>query len=352
MAAAAVLTGENEMEIRRLEKEEHIDTRGLYEAVFFEDSSSFVDYYYTEKIKDNQIYTICEDGSIQAMLHLNPYILMVNQAEKPVNYIVAVATRREYRKRGFMAALLRTALCAMYEEGQPFTFLMPAAEKIYLPYDFRTVYEQKRKICGSEEAIFKAAAKEGMEVIQAEAENALELAHTAEDYLSAKYQVYAKRSAPYYVRLLKEISSDGGKLYLFRKNRKIVDYCIYDTEYTEEKQTAAKIMVRIVDVRRMLMSVGLKELTAACFTVTDPVISGNNKCFMITGTEFSGVTLMEGRPENSEGQLTIGALSSFLFGAKSVEEICYEEGVEMSVRLKEELEKIVPLSHIFLNEAV
>lgn len=340
------------MEIRRLKKEEHIDTRELYEEIFCEDSSSFVEYYYTEKIKDNEIYALCEDGNMQAMLHLNPYTLMVNHTEKQVNYIVAVATRKEYRKRGFMASLLRTSLCAMYEEGQPFTFLMPAAERIYLPYDFRTVYEQKRKILGNEEEICREAKRGGAKAVPAKEEDALELARTAETYLSHRYQVYAKRSASYYVRLLKEISSDGGKLYLFWKNKKIVDYCIYDAEYAADKQDRAKIMVRIVDVRRMLMSVRLRALAAACFTVTDSVICENNKCFLLTGTEFSGVMLMEGRPENSEGQLTIGALASFLFGAKSVEDICDEDGVELSARLKGELQKIIPLSDIFLNEIV
>ena len=64
------------MEIRKLEPQEHGKTRALYEEVFSEDSRSFVDYYYTEKTRDNQIYVVEEEGEIQAMLHLNPYTLM------------------------------------------------------------------------------------------------------------------------------------------------------------------------------------------------------------------------------------------------------------------------------------
>ena len=41
------------MQIRKLEDEEKGRTRRLYEEVFSEDSPSFVDYYYTEKTKDN-----------------------------------------------------------------------------------------------------------------------------------------------------------------------------------------------------------------------------------------------------------------------------------------------------------
>ena len=91
------------MKIRKLETGEKLNTRKLYEEVFSEDSKDFVDYYYEEKVKDNQIYVVEEDGEIQAMLHLNPYELAVNGSRKDVNYIVAVATRKSYRKRGFMA---------------------------------------------------------------------------------------------------------------------------------------------------------------------------------------------------------------------------------------------------------
>ena len=49
---------EETMKIRRLEKEEHQVVRSLYEEVFSEDSTSFVDYYFTEKTQDNEIYVL------------------------------------------------------------------------------------------------------------------------------------------------------------------------------------------------------------------------------------------------------------------------------------------------------
>ena len=39
-------------------------------------------------------------------------------------------------------------------------------------------------------------------------------------------------------------------------------------------------------------------------------------------------------------------------GAKTADEICEEDGVTMSERMKEELQKMVPLSNIYLNEVV
>lgn len=334
------------MKIRKLETEEKQNTRKLYEEVFSEDSKSFVDYYYEEKLKDNQIYTVEEDGEIQAMLHLNPYELAVNGSKKDVNYIVAVATRESYRKRGFMAGLLKQALNDMYADGETFTFLMPASENIYLPFDFRTVCEQNREY-------YNAADSENADIIitDAKAEDTGEMAAYMEEKLSQTYQVYAKRNDAYYERLIKEYASDGGTLKIYRKDGKITDIKIA-ADAEEVDGAKPKIMIRIVDIRRMLMSLRLRSFMGTCFTVTDPIIEENNRCVMITGTEFSGVMLMDGKPENSEGTMTVAALASLVFGAKSVEDICKEDGVDMTDRMKEELEKLIPLSQIYLNETV
>lgn len=340
------------MEIHKLDVTENNKTRPLYEEVFDEDSQSFVDYYYTEKTRDNQIYVIREDGGIQAMLHLNPYELMVNGSRKAVDYIVAVATRASYRKRGYMGELLRKSLRDMYAAGRSFTFLMPAAEAIYTPYDFRTVYEQERRRCPQRKP-GEAVLEDGRvcRVSPLEEADVDELANAANKELSTHYQVYAYRSGEYYRRLRKEYASDGAELMIYRDGERIADCRPYIPDGQLEGDIP-KIMVRIIDVRRVLMSVQLKSLIAVCFQIIDPVIEENNRCVVITGTEFSGVMLMDSKPENSEGTVTIAALTEFLFGVKTADEICHEESVWMTGRMREELNKVVPLSRIYLNEVV
>lgn len=332
------------MEIRKLEVSEHQDSRWLYEEVFHEDSPSFVDYYYTEKTRNNQIYTVKEDGKIRSMLHLNPYHLYVNGSEKDVHYIVAVATQKEYRKRGYMASLLKRSLQDMYRAGEAFTFLMPASESIYQPFDFRTVYEQEGKFYREEEK-----ESEGVVVTDARDSDCRELAEAANRYLAGRYQVFAIRDTAYYQRLIREYESDGGSLKIYWKDGKMIECRGY---YPGEDGGKPKIMTRIIDVRRMLMALSLRSLTGVVFCVTDPLIEENNRCLVITGTEFSGVMLMDAKAENSEGTVTIAALTSLVFGAKTVEEVCEEEGVVMSERMKTEMEKLVPLSAIYLNETV
>ena len=332
------------MRLRKLEPQEHQASQSLYEEVFNEDSERFVEYYYTEKTKDNQIYVIEDDGRIRSMLHLNPYSLWVNGSRKEANYIVAVATQKEYRKRGYMASLLKKSLEDMYQAGEAFTFLMPASESIYLPFDFRTVYKQKKRYYRQEEPLEDLCVKEATDADCKE--------------LAEHFQIFAIRDEAYYQRLLKEYKSDGGSLIIFRKDGRIVDckICIPGGEKVAEGEEVLeeppKIMIRIVDVRRILMSLSLRSLMGVCFQVTDPIIEENNRYLLLTGTEFSGVMLMEGKPENSEGTITIAALASLIFGAETVDEACQEKDVQMSERMKEELGKIIPLSKIYLNEVV
>lgn len=332
------------MQIRKISDAEKGKTRKLYEEIFSEDSVSFVDYYYTEKTRDNTIYVVEEDGAVRAMLHLNPYTLMVNGKEEPSHYIVAVATEKEYRKRGYMAALIRTALGDMYQAGESFTFLMPAAEEIYLPHGFSTVYEQEQRCYEGEGNL-----PEEWSAKRAAPGDGARIGAAAEKSLRGRAKVYAKRDEAYYERLIREYESDGGCLMICEKDGQIVD-CLPAVPQTSKDRP--KIMVRPVNVRRLLLLLELNYLTAVCFRVTDPLIPENNQVFMLTGTEFSGVMLMEGKPENSEGTLTVEALTKLVFGSVSPDEIEREPGVTVTERMKEELKKIVPLSPIYLNEVV
>lgn len=332
----------DEMEIRRLKQEEHNSTRALYEEIFHEDSREFVDYYYREKTADNSIYVVEAKGCKQAMIHLNPYTLLVNGHEVPAHYIVAVATKKECRRRGYMAALLKRTLQDMLSQSEPFTFLMPAAESIYLPHGFRTVYEQEQRYVGREEA-------KTLGFKEAVPEDCTDIAESVNAYLKEHYHVYAKRDTAYYKRLLKEYESDGGCLMLQKKEGRLSDVrpCVEGPE-----EAMPKIMIRIVCLEQMMKLMEVSSTMEACFCVTDPIIPDNNKCLLVTGTESSGVMLAEGEPGSSEGTVTVSALGELLFGSRTPEELSGDDGVVMPDKLKKELAKIVPLKKIFLNEIV
>ncbi len=88
-----------------------------------------------------------------------------------------------------MARLLERSLRDMYRAGEIFTFLMPAAEAIYLPHDFRTVYEQERKFYE------ETSETPGISISQATEEDLESLSLAANTWLERNYQVYALRDA-------------------------------------------------------------------------------------------------------------------------------------------------------------
>lgn len=113
-------------------------TRPLYERVF-DDPPEFVDYYYREKCADNTMVLLEDDGRIVSMLHLNPYRVFVCGKVCDSYYVVAVATDQAYRRRGYMARLLRASFDLMRAERIPFCFLLPVDRAIYEWIGFRVI---------------------------------------------------------------------------------------------------------------------------------------------------------------------------------------------------------------------
>ena len=238
------------MKVRKLDPEEHSKTRSLWEEVFTEDTKAFLDYYYYIKTKDNQIYVAEEDNQICSMLQLNPYRLQIEKGCFPSAYIIAVATKEAYRGRGFMGTLLRRALEDMYSAKIPFTFLMPAAEAIYTPYDFRFIYiqntgELEYSVSGEEERRETLAAQSvtGLEKVVTEYRdtqkmvfsdaalcNAEEMTDFFNRHFANQWQVYAVRNEAYYQTMIMEQQSEKGGVRLMRDNGSLVGMYAYASE--------------------------------------------------------------------------------------------------------------------------
>lgn len=204
----------------------------------FHDTKSYADFYFNWKMRDNQVLTIYKADKICSMLHLNPYEFFVKGRNMSLNYIVGVATKEEERKQGFMKILLQNSLCQMYGEHMPFTYLMPAAEAIYLPFGFRVIYEQEfRKLFNqmAEDRQLKIASitissKEPYSVIPLKETDKIrlkELVEFSNVQLALGYEVYVKRSPDYYTRLLHELKSASGEILLCYHKKQLVGYASY-----------------------------------------------------------------------------------------------------------------------------
>ncbi len=193
----------------------------------FSDHDEYMNYYFEEKTIDNQVLTLYEGDKLTSMLHLNPFMMKLNGLSVHANYIVGVATHSDYRKQGRMRILLHQAFTDMYKKEQGFTYLMPAHEKIYTPFDFRFIYAQDRmKInCLGSEVSYQLKAAELDEDLTIDTlanlneQIKVKLSSYVNEKLQEQFDLFAIRSEYYYTRLQKEMVAAGGDvLVCLRKN--------------------------------------------------------------------------------------------------------------------------------------
>lgn len=360
------------MELRKLRKEEHIKTRELWEKIFDEDTPAFLDYYYTVKTVENEIYVMEDEGHICAMLHLNPYSMKIDGRSFMTHYIVAVATEEKYRQQGIMRSLLKKALADMKENGEPFTFLMPAAEQIYYPHGFRYIYKQRQ---GTVEKMGEK--KEEWTLSHATEEECEEMALFANGILESEYEVYAERSRYYYEALLKEQKSEQGGILILRENRRLTGFfpyaegeeleireplflekgeeiLSYVSEYLcDKKQTKVlgygdmekpMIMAKILDVEKMFSCMRIKEEIHLKLKIWDTLTNASAGCFLLEGKE----KIRAKKTNETKDCVCIdaGDLTGILFGMADMEKL------NVPLQVKEELSKIIPLTKVYLNEVV
>lgn len=253
----------------KLKGEEFLRTRALYEEVFREDSRRFVDYYYETKSQNSTALVLQkENGEIVSMLHLNPYEISVRDGESfqsiQACYIVAVATKENYRHQGCMARLLKEAELFCQENSVSFLFLMPADPAIYSPFGYEYIFSRP-EFYFSEEMKEGQAGEAGqagqvpgdsvkfpleLRVERILSENLCrELAEFAQSTLESRFAFFTRRSKEYYVNLSKELQAQNGEVGIYYLDKKIVGYytktgeapnmfcgadCICEALFTEE----------------------------------------------------------------------------------------------------------------------
>ena len=279
---------DQKLDVRYLKDEERIRSRALYDEVFVEDADAFSELYYQIKAQDNQILVAEDNGAIVSMLHRNPYTFRFRGTSIPAEYIVAVATKVTYRHQGLMRELLTKALRDMYADGRPFTFLMPADEAIYTPFDFRLMGND------DEESLVTRKPEE----------------------LAEEYDLFVEKDAQYQKRHI---------------------------EWPEWESTP--MMLRLVDIEKFVERIGAEKPQSLILHITDPILPENDSVFDWNFTEEgSQLTRSDAEPEIT---ISIADLGSFLFGMLGAEEL---PGITKTVFQK--LEQVRVVDGVYINELV
>lgn len=345
-----------------LKNHEKIQCRSLWEEAFPEDSKSFDDYYFSEKIKDNRILVLQDEEQIASMVHRNPYTISIRGQSTTCDYIVGVATAANQRRKGYMRQLLCRMLKDQMEEQMPFCFLMPANAAIYQPFDFGYIFDQPNQRLSP--AVLKLEQFERKHLIPwsdsiGGRSYLAGLAAWMNDWLGGRYQVYAKRDERYLRRLLKELASEKGTFDVLydagsmigvhsewgqAKREQRLLYC--EPQYILEETAKPAIMARIVCLKEFLRWIRLTRMAAEQYSermipirVTDELLEENNGSFnWHLNRERSWIEPLTG--EEPELSLTISEMTQWLFGYCTPESVeCYNDTIET-------------LQSVFLDEIV
>ncbi len=355
--------------IKYLDSQEKEWTRDLWREAFPEDSEEFLDYYYKEKMSDNRVLALFEDGSrVQSMLQRNPYCIQARNRTWNVDYLVAVATRSDRRHRGYMRSLLTRMMQDQHSQRMPFCFLMPAAEAIYTPFQFTFVYDQP---------VWKLKEDARLRRIPVTEDSISSAAEWMKQWLEKRYELYACRDEAYVRRLLHEVASEDGSMEFLQDGdrlagiqsiwgRETKEQRLLYTEdgYAEPEKTKPAIMARIITPETFLPVIRLKKDAAVktlniCLELEDPMIADNNGCWIWTLDHETSV--LRRRYEDPETQaeaekpvmeengawdsvlhLRMEELTAWLFGYHVPEAVKEYTGAE----------QIDVLNRIFLDEVV
>lgn len=336
-----------------------MESKKLWEKVFSEDSESFVHYYYSDRVFKNQVLAAYKDENMAAMLHRNPYEVVVKDHVWTIDYVAGVATASDFRHQGYMRRLLDRCFLDMYEERMPFCFLVPVDPAIYQPFDFTYISDLSTKKL-NQDGITHLNRRAFME----RSDECKAVSEFVERQLEKQYEVYALRNEEYYRDLSKEVRSDSGDMILLTtKDEKetlagvwayygetagALRELICLPEYMKESaQAKPYAMGRIIHLERFVSVINLKEESPVSememfIEIKDKFIPRNNGLFLwkldrkgssISPVKESGLT-----PHIS---LTISEMTSWLFGYSLP---------SVSADAEAMVDRIRPLKGVFFNE--
>mgnify|MGYP000230745608 FL=1 len=170
----------------------------------------------------NEVLLAREGQKILGMIHLNPYHIRTGKKTYTLNYIVAVAVWKEYRRQGIMAAMLTKCLNDMHQKRQPFTYLMPANKAYYEPFQFTFVMDWEETMIHSMNDSDKIipAIQQDARIVTAPEEEYDRITIFLEQFMQP-YQIYTIPDKQYLRRLSKESQSGEGNLMVYYEGEQL-----------------------------------------------------------------------------------------------------------------------------------
>lgn len=337
-----------------LPDEDKGETERLYHDCFPEDSQSFTDYYYTEKMKKNRVLVKKDSGLIISMVHLNPYPVTFRGKDFTLDYLVAVGTASDRRREGNYRGTFERLLADQHAEKKPFTYLVPVNPEVYRPIGFVFAgFVPKLSLSDKGKMLPRRRVSDSPEDLAA-------AAAFMTGWLDRHAEFHTVRDSAYVADLIKEMASEDGTLEFLLDGDQIAglyaewgfdereQYLLYaDEPYVTSDGRKPWNMMRITDTETFLSLFTGEGAKGKTFDLTleaaDPLIEGNRGKFRWTN---EGVT----REEDAQASLTAdqSELVRFLIAGEAPESIWPDASPETLA----ELQKIPAVGGVLLDELV
>ena len=359
-----------------LDAEDKDETKHLWHMCFPEDSESFIEYYYKEKTKDNEILVKKDNGLLISMVQYNPYAVKLRGRLWKLDYLVGVATEESRRREGHFRDVFVKMLHDEEAAGKPITYLVPVNPAVYAPMGFTFIGN-----VASYELTEEAKKTLTRTVCQDTPEDCGRAAVYMEQWLGARYEMYTRRDAAYVSRLIKELASENGTLEFLEQDGRLVGLDAYwgwevrehrllyaEDAYTVKTGEKPWNMARLTNIGALLAAFGLKQaeqqgeekrMLTLGIRMNDPILEMNNGEFVWTIGE-TGSSLKARKPEPNTCGCTENVsiwletkpeeLVSWLFGCRKAEEIW--GGQLENKGLAEILAQVDTVNGVYLDEIV
>lgn len=359
-----------------LDAEDKDETKHLWHMCFPEDSESFIEYYYKEKTKDNEILVKKDNGLLISMVQYNPYSVKLRGRLWKLDYLVGVATEESRRREGHFRDVFVKMLHDEEAAGKPITYLVPVNPAVYAPMGFTFIGN-----VASYELTEEAKQTLTRTVCQDTPEDCGRAAVYMEQWLGARYEMYTRRDAAYVSRLIKELASENGTLEFLEQDGRLVGLDAYwgwevrehrllyaEDAYTVKTGEKPWNMARLTNIGALLAAFGLKQaeqqgeekrMLTLGIRMNDPILEMNNGEFVWTiGENGSSLKVRKTEPDTCGCTENVSIwletkpeeLVSWLFGCRKAEEIW--GGQLENKGLAEILAQVDTVNGVYLDEIV
>lgn len=353
----------------------------------FDDTMKFILWYFARYWKAEHTLGIFElhneQELLQASAQIIPYNLQIRDAALPCGYIVGVDTAPEARNKGYAKRLLKECLQVQRERKQAISLLMPFEGQFYYRYGWSFCYFHQRIIIHPKELC--CAAKSWGTIRKADLFESQKDLKRVYDSFASRYHGTVNRSEEQWRLQLEDAQIEhticfliedenqcvqgyflwtplkdkcfvreiawcherakAGMLYYLMKNVAAKDKVWLDLPENDslKYQLAASktdmilypfLMTRIVDVKHCLESLHYPNITAQLMmTVQDDFAEWNTGTYHIAiENGFAQVKRTDEKTaawsklnEILHGSISIEGLSQLIMGARSAEQLLYQE---------------------------